>query len=326
MTLDGSLNCRDYQRDDEHKILTLFKEVFSREMSLAFWRWRFVKTPFGEPIIKLMFDSDKLIGHYAVVPVDIQIQGKLLKAVFSMTTMTHADYSGRGIFSYLAEEAYQLCQRKGFHLVYGFPNENSYYGFTRKLGWIGLGKVTFLEKKLEKETLGQLNIKNIQRVTYFDTRINSLWEKIKQDYSIIVPRTKEFLAWRFVENPDTDYKKYIIVGDNREILGYVILKIYAKGNKVEGHIVDMLSIDSRDIVVGLLRASYQCFTNNGVESLTCWVPGDCLYNEVLQEEGFMESESNTYFGARVFDQDDKLLKKIGDINNWFLTMGDTDVF
>lgn len=65
--------CKDCESGHESQILTLFKEVFSTRISLAFWKWRFVENPFGKGIIKLLFDSDKLIGQYAVIPTNVQI-------------------------------------------------------------------------------------------------------------------------------------------------------------------------------------------------------------------------------------------------------------
>jgi hypothetical protein len=35
----------------------------------------------------------------------------------------------------LALKTYNYCQENGFHLVFGFPNENSFPGFVKRLGW-----------------------------------------------------------------------------------------------------------------------------------------------------------------------------------------------
>jgi len=34
----------------------------------------------------------------------------------------------------------------------------------------------------------------------------------------------------------------------------------------------------------------------------------------------------TYFGVRVFNEEDSLLRNVEHIDNWHLTMGDSDVF
>ena len=318
--------CRDYEKGDEHKILSLFADVFKREMSLAFWKWRFIKNPFGKGIIKVLFDGDRLIGHYAVIPMNLQVKGELVKAVFSMTTMTHPDYGGQGIFIYLAEDTYKLCHQRGYHFVYGFPNKNSYYGFTYKLGWRDFGTMTALKKKLQSRASTTSIAKATKQIEYFDDTINSLWDKVKQDYTIITPRTEKFMNWRFGENPDTDYTKCIVFDNNGDILGYVVLKVYAKGDVIKGHIVDMLSMPDREVVKSLLEYSYRYFLERGIYDISCWMPENYFYSDILQEEGFVRKETETYFGVRVFSEGNALAKSAEQISDWFITMADSDAF
>lgn len=319
-------HCRDYQAGDEHQILALFGEVFGRELSLAFWKWRFVNNPFGRGMINLLFDGDKLIGHYAVIPMDVQVQGKLLKAVFSMTTMTHADYGGQGIFTYLAEETYRLCHQRGYQFVYGLPNRNSYSGFTRKLGWRGLGRMAALERKLPTGARTGSIARAIKPIEHFDDKVNSLWDKVKQDYTVIIPRTREFLNWRFVQNPDVGYAKFVFA-NNEELSGYVVLKVYSAPDGVKGHIVDMLTIESEEVVGGLLDCSYGYLAAQGIDNLSCWCQDNCFHAHILESEGFTSKEmEGTYFGVRIFDQQDDAVKPVEYFPNWFLSMGDSDAF
>ncbi|MEE9398692.1 MAG: GNAT family N-acetyltransferase [Dehalococcoidales bacterium] len=317
--------CRDYRVGDEYRILTLFQEVFGKEMSLAFWKWRFKENPFGEGIVKLLFDDDKLIGHYAVTPVNTQVEGRLVRAVFSLTTMTHPDYAGQGIFTYLAEVTYKLSDEKGYHFVYGFPNKNSYHAFTRKLGWCDSGEMTSLEKSLRTDTRTNLVTKGIKKIECFGDSLNALWDKVKQDYAIIVPRSKEFLNWRFTENPDTEYIKCLIL-DGDDVLGYLVLKIYQTGDMMKGHIVDLLSVPEADVVRSLLKWSQSYFLEKSTHDISCWVPEKSLYANVLREEGFHRQGTETYFGTRVFKEAGVLSKSVEQFANWHLTMADSDVF
>lgn len=320
--------CRDYKSGDEHQILALFREVFGREMSLPFWKWRFIENPFGHGIINLLFDSSKLIGHYAVIPMDVQVQGKLLKAAFSMTTMTHPSYSGKGIFTYLAEETYKLCQEKGFNFVYGFPNRSSYPSFVRKLKWQDLGKMMISEKRLQS-TIEMRPVRTrflIKQLKRFESTINLLWDKAKKDYYVIVPRTEQFLNWRFVRSPDARYTKYTVLDSYDNIVGYVVLKIYVKENITRGHIVDILSIADEEVINLLLDSAYDYFLKNGICDVSCWIPRNSFYDDVLKKEGFVRKETDTYFGVRSFSEDDTLNKSVGRLSTWYVTMGDSDVF
>ena len=323
--MKDALTCRDYQPGDERRIVGLFKQVFGRALNLAVWKWRFAENPFGEAIIKLAFDDEKLVGHYAVIPMSVQVENKLVKAVFSMTTMTHPDYSGRGIFTYLAGEVYRLCQERGHPFVYGFPNKNSYYGFTHKLGWSALGSMTALEKKLGSKTKKDSTAKTVKQIGRFDNTVNSLWDKVKQEHTVIIPRTTAFLNWRFVENPDVGYVKYTI-SDNSQVLGYVVLKVYPTGDIMNGHIVDILSVPEEQVLKSLLGYSFDFLLERGICNISCWVPAGSFYDSILKEEGFIRIESESYFGVKIFDERDIQYRGVKHFPAWYLTMGDSDVF
>ncbi len=313
---------RDYVKGDERLIIHLFKRVFGKEMPLPFWKWRFVENPYGNGIIKLMFDDDKLIGHYAVIPMSVQVAGTSVKAAFSMTTMTHPEYSGRGIFTFLAEEVYNACAKQGLSFVYGFPNSNSYPGFTQKLGWAGLGKILNFHKVLADES-GKPPVIDMRCIESFDNRADLLWEKVKGNYSIIVPRVEKYLNWRFSRNPDVYYQKYILLDKQGQMIGYAILKQYVNDAGKKGHIVDMLSINDEESIRILIRHSCAYFRNKQIADVSGWFPVKSQYRRILEEEGFKAEETGQNFGVSTFDQAHNLVKSM---ENWYLTMGDSDVY
>lgn len=318
--------CRDYQDGDEYQILTLYKQVNESEMALAHWTWKFAKGPFGKSMIKLMFDDEKLIGFYAAMPMNVQVQEKLIKAAISVNTMTHPDYWGHGIFAYLGEEAYRVCEQKGVKFVYGFPNSNIYQSRIKKLEWKGFGKMSVLQKKLENKADVVSGARNICKIDKFDIRVNSLWETARANYHVIVPRTMDFLNWRFVQHPTVEYSKYIFTAEDDDIAGYMVLKIYTGGVETTGHIVDMLCISEKDVVKSLVGFSCDYFVERGVRSLSCWMPEVSLYAQVLEEEGFIREDFETYFGVKTLDKGNSLLGNVEQFSNWYLTMADSDVF
>lgn len=318
---------RDYKNGDELQIIRLFNRVFGQEMSLPFWKWRFKENPYGKGIIKLVFDADKLIGQYAVIPMSVQVTGVPVKAAFSMTTMTHPDYSGRGIFTFLAGEVYKSCAQQGFSFVYGFPNDNSYPGFTQKLGWEGLGKTVTLQKVLHEESDNLSIVADIKNVARFDKSVDLLWNKVKNDYPVIVPRVARYLNWRFVQNPEVRYQKYVISDRPGQTLGYAVLKEYVRGDEKKGHIVDMLSVDDNDIIRMLVRHACAYFQSRQIADVSGWFPAASCYSRVMEEEGFKAENTGQNFGVRAFDKAGSLARiVVGSLDNWYLTMGDSDVF
>lgn len=119
----------------EAEISDLFEASFGRRLSAEDWRWFYVDNPVGPAYVSLFYEGDKLLGHYAVVPTALKVNGVSVIGYRSMTTMVHPDGRGRGLFTDLANRVYQMLEDDGAALVYGFPNGNSAHGFGKYLGW-----------------------------------------------------------------------------------------------------------------------------------------------------------------------------------------------
>lgn len=322
--------CRDYRDGDEAQIVDLFFKVFGRKLSLEFWKWRFRNNPFGNAICKLMFDADKMIGHYAVTPSELQIGDQIVPTAYSMTTMTHPDYKRCGIFTLLAESAYDASMATGKKLVYGFPNLNSYGGFVKKLGWQGFGPMMVWSCRNQVITLPPRHRLSVREIARFDGRIDHLWEREKSGHAVIVPRTKMYLNWRFVDILSVAYRKFLIFPKGEEnISGYFILKVFNDGSEEIGHIVDLFYANDRATIAAILDFSIAWFAERNIRKISCWLP-NALINadrDLFLKVGFRESESKINFGMRIFKKSDaENLQLASEMGNWHLTMGDSDVF
>ncbi len=87
-------------------------------------------------------DGDRAAGFYTAWPVRLRLGKETVLGAQSMDTMTHPDYRGRGLFIKLAQACYDLAASKGYEVFYGFPNQNSYSGFIRRLNWDHTGDIT----------------------------------------------------------------------------------------------------------------------------------------------------------------------------------------
>jgi len=328
--------CRDYQSGNESLILNLANDYNlaswgkispDRNITLKYWKWRYIDNPFGQGIIKLLFNNDQLIGHYAVTPVKFQVRDKLATAAFSLHTMTHPDYQKQGIFIYLAEKVYEECRNRGFSFVYGFPNNNSYYGFTQRLGWTGFGKIISMEKRLNIDNKKSLKANNIHEVNKFDNSVDNIWNKVKKDYRIIVPRVHEYLNWRFAEHPLIQYPKFVIKTANSELSGYMILKIYKDENITKGHIIDILAINDEQTIKHLLNHACNFFVERGIDNLSCWLPEKSYCSMIFKKEGFIIKEFDVNFGFKSLHEDsNNITGQLKELTNWHITMSDADIF
>lgn len=117
-------------------ISELFAESFDKPLNKELWHWAYTDNPFGEPLVALALYQGRLVGHYAVVPMDLENGSNKLAGFLSMTTMVAVDFRMHKLFKRLAEMVYnRINELKVPAIVFGFPNDNSAPGFAKRLGW-----------------------------------------------------------------------------------------------------------------------------------------------------------------------------------------------
>ncbi len=325
MTTQKILTYRGYEPGDESKILSLFSGVFHKEMTPAFWRWRYLDDPFGRGIIRMAFDGDRLVGHFAAVPFEVATGGKTYADVFPMTAMTDAEYHGQGIFTRLMDQAYEAAGKDGISLVYGFCNQNS-LGPSLRYGYKNVIKTTLWEKALKTGTGSYEPVSNVREINRFDGRFDALWDKVKDNFDIINVRNRDFLNWRYVDAPHAEYAKFVYSDGEGGILGYAVLKIYTEPGLIKGHIIDLLTVPDEKAAQALIRKAYEYFSERDIPGLSLWMMGCPFYEKVLEKEGFTPRPDVTNFGVKILDANNPALAGADDTARWYITMGDSDVY
>ena len=123
--------------DISANVIDLFSICFpGRKLEYNVWKWAYILNPFGEPCVSVAYDENRMIGHYATIPINlVNAHGDKLISHLSMTTMIHKRYTKYGLFQKLADLTYDSIKSLGVDLVYGFPNKSSKPGFTKRLSW-----------------------------------------------------------------------------------------------------------------------------------------------------------------------------------------------
>ncbi|HEX3364290.1 GNAT family N-acetyltransferase [Phenylobacterium sp.] len=103
--------------------------------------WRYRDNPAGSVVGADAWDGETLAAHYVTCPLEARIDGAVVKGLLSLNTATHPDYQGKGLFTTLAERAYELGAAAGYGFVIGVANANSTPGFLRKLAFQDVGRL-----------------------------------------------------------------------------------------------------------------------------------------------------------------------------------------
>lgn len=127
---------------DAEQVAALLGEVFPEGPHLAdprYLRWLYEDSPFGPVIQQDRFDDQGLSAHYALVPADLELDGKAVSAAISLNTAVHERARGGGAFVALARDTIDHARGAGIDLIVGVANANSTPGFERRLDFINRG-------------------------------------------------------------------------------------------------------------------------------------------------------------------------------------------
>lgn len=127
-------------RNDEtmyNYIVDLYVRCFGINISKQEVSYKYSTQLFGASNVGFLafHESGEVAAYYGVFPLEANIDGSIRRCAQSGDTMTSPKHQKKGLFVKLAEESYSLCTKLGIELVFGFPNENSYPGFKKKLNW-----------------------------------------------------------------------------------------------------------------------------------------------------------------------------------------------
>lgn len=313
------MELKDYCEGDELKIIDLFQLVFKQKMSLEQWNWRFRDNPAGKHFVKLMWDNEVLVGHYAVSPIYVQVHGIRYLTAHSLTTMTHPEYGGKGIFKTLANALYEDLEKKhGFFSVWGFPNNNSHYGFINSLGWKDIGVVHTLSRpNTNSEPHCSMNF---QEVKSLSPDICQLIADEAQKFSVSVSKTSDYLQWRYESKPSITYRFF--VAQNNEKTNVLVTKLFRLSDDTFKVNICESAIQDYSILPQMLSEISKEYSENIIE-FTLWQNIHTSTHRQYEKIGFKPVQPITYLGALSMNN---IPEPFLDFRNWSISMGDSDVF
>jgi len=350
-----------YRPENLPETLEMTREYYGESWisDLGYLKWQYENNPAGPAVIQLARDvaSDQLAGQYVVIPMRFQADNETSIGTLSLNTLTRQIYAGQGIFTGLANAVYQACAEQGSEFCYGFPNPNSYPGFTKKLGFTDLGCVPLLirplnTKALVKKRFGSLlaslalpvhlfyKVKDrsddryeVYPLTAFDlSAMNAFWTKVQHKYPIMGIRDADYIRWRYFNNPYRDYQLYGIHKQNSsELLGYIVGRCTEVEGLSSGMIVDFL-VDPSVPEAGtlLINRLLRFFVDNNMDLAGSLMLPQTEESRLLKANGFftcpkaLEPQPFPVIYRRFSPQREGNPDPFLHLNHWFLTMGDYD--
>lgn len=191
-----------FETDQEFKQLVELQNAVYGEKSFTteIFKFWYIDNPQGRVLSFNAFVGEKMIAHYACIPIQMKIGKCIVEGIHSMATVTHPDYRGKGLFKQLARLTYDYAKEHGYKFVLGVANKNSFPGFIKYFNF------TFIAQLDVKWGWG--NIGGCKR----DIIYSRYWDA-------------QSLAWR-LNKPRYAWYKNMIVGKYKNIVGLKTLMGY----------------------------------------------------------------------------------------------------
>jgi hypothetical protein len=340
---------------DARAILELFNEVFNQKRSIDHWKWKFLDNPTNSICIFVAEDSRYIVGQYAILPTQMNLQGEKIMGAQSLDTMTHSAYRKQGMFVSLAEQCFTQATSQNIGVLYGSPNEQSYPGFVNRLGWHDLGKLPQLVKILDPKAIISRRTKStiiatiaekpaslllklwkgdsrpkssehvkIKNIDTFDAHFDALWVKIKGKLPVSVWKDSNYLNWRYVSCPDTNYT-ILAAEENNTLVGFIVLKCGAEQNH-NGYIVDFLCLPERATAAALLiRDGLDYLRRQGMYIAVCHMLEHSPFYQLFTSHGFFKYGDGLRLIVRL-NMPSLPSSILLNYEQWYLVEGDFDTF
>lgn len=357
--LPAAVVVRSYRSGDELEINRLFNETFATDRSLDEWQWKFARNPTNVTMITVAESEGKIVGQYAEIWNLFQYCERNVLATMPVDNFIVPRH--RGGFKGVQKRMFEFPdRRRQGPLGFGFPTKAHYVVGLRMLKYLDLGRMPVLFKRLNirlglrarmpwlptsileairstfsyayrawlRVTLASAPLAiSTAIVDSFDARFDELWARVKLKHNIICVRDQRYLRWRY-SKPDSCYQ-VVIAEKKGAVIGYAVVSVKKDSDGLVGRLVDFVTDGTPGADAALARRALLELLSHKVDYVLGWMLPDKESFKRLRALGFTprpHAFPPVHIVSQVLDPDNANAAIVGNPTNWYLTMGDSDVF
>ena len=340
---------RDYKSGDEHRILDLYQEAYGKRIDIHRWRWIY-DSKNTHSIIVLAESRDGLIGHVSGLVKTIVYQDHEFKAVHSLYAVVRSKVRRSGLFIEMMRRLESHAMDLGADFIYGFSYHNYVFRALNKIGRKKIGVIPLYVLPIHPLKLSSLKVPIANKISFVDNTTRNivsilaqswpttpitnfkevheaLWLNNRPENKFAVLRNKDYMDWRYTKWSGAGYR-LMSLSESTELDGFLIFRVEEKWGVKVVFIMDIVipynNVEGFDKLLGgvvdfALNAKADAITAMGVR--------DDMWTARLVSKGFIKVPQ--MFLPRVVGmtlkplKDKPILEKAMDINNWYLSWGDT---
>jgi len=339
--------------DDEEKLRNFYKQAYGEKHILnnsLYHTWQFKNNPFNKlntKSIVIIENEGVVYAHLSLFPVELKVFNSIKKATWFIPYYVLEKYRTFGLGFMLMDFVSNL-----FDFTMALNVSDDSRKIFSKNGWTNFGNINryigILDKnrveKFLEHVISEQPIKIKQKIEFDFKRVYSLdksyddfWQEVNSKYLITTNRKREYLSWRYLNHPLTDYH-FLVLYDKKKIAGYVVLRFEDKNAILKAAtIVDLIVIDTYEVPL-LQHVIRYCFGR--VDFIDFFCTGN-FHKKSLVNTGFLKNKSEkivlpTVFNPIEFNRKSVIeflykyhdisseINGLSDINNWYIVKGDSD--
>jgi hypothetical protein len=314
---------RQYQEGDDKEIVELLRSAFTSwvEMpnSLEYWRWKYRHSPLETHII-VSTAGEKIVGVAHCIKMKVKLGSRVLVSYYDDDYATNPEYRKKGVYKAVTNYADAIKKESKADFCYWitrnpivltkamiheqvtFPIPFSDLVRIRdidsfiekyKIENASLLKTSFLLNKpsivLNENCRTPRNDFTLVDVDKFDEKFETFLDNIADDYDYILQRNRDYMNWRFKQNPNVKYRIKAALSDNR-VIGYVVLEIANDNGYLVGSIFDLLTLRDRvDIVRTLFDEAVKYLDSLNIDCISMTTMQGNFYQKIANSLGFINA-------------------------------------
>jgi hypothetical protein len=350
VTEAGSPAIRPYRPADEHGLVELFRNVYGRDISPDYWRWKLQRPPSAGDNVWLAAAGGRPVFQYGGIPTRFWLQQRSASIMVAVDAMTAPEFRRRGLLTEVVSRAHADWKEHDVAFVIGLPNQQ-WGSRTQALGWRPLLQLQWLMRPLHPEAAlaRRLRLPLLRRVTFptgvwnqllqrrlrrdpevrtepvheADDSFDRLWSRCKSDWMFSTVRDRDWVRWRFLSSPARAYE-LTLARRAGEPVGYSAHCLVGTSERPVAHLAELFTGESDDVSrAALLFDLVKKLLPLGVERLlTLAVPGT-YQHRWFRRAGFFAGPG---FSVQIVPlAPDLPLESMHESRHWNLSGADFDV-
>jgi hypothetical protein len=330
----------DFEGFYQNQILNLLIDLNHNLNKWEFIDWKYNKNPGGDAIVAVALNSRKeIVGQQVYLPRIYRFRDLKFVVVEAVDAVVHPDYRRKGIYQNIWTETRKMLMDKRMRLT-TFPSISGMsIGAMKKEGLfqLGLMKQYFCILRLgiiiQKRKHFNFLLKNKKVYNslngilkfYFRKRNKKVITKPVKKFCdsefchydrIQLLRSREYLNWRFVDNPVDKFLIFKFYMDSEDI-GYAVLKRQKGKNSL--FIYDFIARKyAKNCLKSLIDYIYEMYQEIGIVFYKALEKNP--YHYIFLQCGFLPMRNDHI----MFTSNFKLNKLSNRKEQWFVTLSDTD--